>query len=78
VKGTWKIRLLIGGVLTTGNVEPPVRPYGNDNDGCGPTMGRGGPGMLLVPAGVNEMPSVDLISHPERVSFAKVHRGDRI
>jgi hypothetical protein len=67
---TRKVRVLKGGILITGKAEPPVRPYGNNNDGRGPTVGHGGTGMLSVPAGVKGMPSIDLISHPERVSFA--------
>jgi DNA invertase Pin-like site-specific DNA recombinase len=77
-KGTRKVRVLQGGILTTGDTEPPVRPYGNDNDGSGPQRVCGGPGMLPVRAGVNETPSVDFISRPERVSFTMVNRGDKI
>lgn len=75
LKGNRKIRILKGGILTLGDTEPPLRPYGGTDDG-GPEAGRSDPGALPRAAGVNETPSVGSSGQPEGVSFTMVNRGD--
>ena len=70
------VRVLTGGMITTGDAEYPVRPYGGDGD-C-PGEGSGGGDVSSSPAGENDSPSASLVSRREGESFSKVCRGDKI
>jgi hypothetical protein len=74
-KGTRKVRVLKGGVITVGRMDPPVRPYGKDGDDR--PAGHGGPGSLPATAGVNKTPSIGPVGPEEDVLFTMVNRGDR-
>jgi hypothetical protein len=56
-KGKRTLRKLKGGIVTTGDANPPVPPYGLDGNGL--CDGHCGNGMSPMPAG-NETPSVNL------------------
>ncbi len=65
VKGKRKVRVLTGGILTTGNGATPVSPYGLVNDDPGQ---HSGDGLLPTPGG-DQSPSADLVSPSEGVSL---------
>ena len=78
-KGHRKVRVLQGGIMTTGDTKPPIRPYGDDNtnnDDDAPASGHGSSSLVLETVG--EMPTVGPFSPTEGVSLPMVNRGDKI
>ena len=75
-KGKRAIRVLKGGLITTGAAELPMPLYGPDADPA--DAGSGGSGALPPADGETNTPSVKPNGSPDGVSLTKVHRGDRI
>ena len=79
-KGSRAVRRLAGGLITVGDGELPVRPYGgddDDDDGDRPILVGATAGTLPTVSGENDTPFAS-VSEREDVSLSKVHRGDRI
>ena len=81
-KGTRTLRVLNGGLITTGAAALPMPLYGPDADPTNNSVGSNGGGTLL-PAGEGgngeiETPSVKPKGSRDGVSLTKVHRGDKI
>jgi hypothetical protein len=75
-QGKRKVRVLKGGIITTGEAEFPVRPYGGTADRPGEDGAVGDSASLT--AGVTQTPSASLESSREGVSFTMCSRGDTI
>ena len=76
-RGKRTLRVLRGGVITTGDAALPVRPYGGGGPGGG--AGTAGSDPAHGPtAGAGETPVVGPKDPPASDSFTKCNRGDRI
>jgi len=77
-KGKRKVRVLTGGILTSGDAPLPRKPYGDDADDDGDRSSPGGAagGSLPPNCDANDASPVGA-DRAEDVSFSKVHRGDR-
>ena len=78
-KGKRDVRVLTGGIITSGDAPLPRKPYGDDadDDGDRPSAGSAASGALPQVTDANDASPVG-VDRAEDVSFSKVHRGDRI
>lgn len=78
-KGKREVRVLTGGIITSGDAPLPRKPYGADaDDDRGRPSAGGAAGGALPPAGDANDASPVGVDRAEDVSFSKVHRGDKI
>ncbi len=81
-KGTRDVRVLTGGLLTTGNDPYPVQPYGDSGLGHGDdrraNRDGGIKGVSPSAADATKTSSAKSVDPAEDVSLCKAHRGERI